>query len=107
MFRVIDMLQRGQAVYDKRTVESTYIDAQRIDRMAELDSPRCLISHLSLARVPKQIRDKRTKIVHMYRNPRGVLVSFHSQPVDYMRKQQLPEPTIQTSVDNFFSGESM
>ena len=43
MYRVIDMLQRGQAVYDKRSAESTFLVLQRIERISELDSPRLLL----------------------------------------------------------------
>ena len=43
MYRVMDMLQRGQAVYDKRSAESTFLVLQRIERISELDSPRLLL----------------------------------------------------------------
>ena len=79
MYRVIDMLQRGQAVYNKRLPDSTFLDLQRIERMAELDSPRLLISHMPFDLLPEQVKAKRTKTVQVYRNPRSVLVSLYFQ----------------------------
>ncbi|XP_076434753.1 sulfotransferase 1A1-like [Babylonia areolata] len=76
MYRVIDMLQRGQVIYDKRTPDCTFLDIQRIERLVELDSPRLLVSHVPFDLLPQEAKDKRTKIVHVYRNPRAVLVSL-------------------------------
>ena len=73
------MLQRGQAVYDKRMADSTFLDVQRIERMAELDSPRLLVSHMPFDLLPEQVKAKRTKTVQVYRNPRSVLVSLYFQ----------------------------
>ena len=103
------MLQRGQAVYDKRTAESTFLDVQRIELLSELDSPRLLVSHMPFDLLPEQLKAKRTKIVHVYRNPRAVLVSFYFQT-----KSRKPAPGMtfeDFSVDKaaamFFSQQSM
>ena len=109
MYRVIDMLQRGQAVYDKRVLDSTFLDVQRIERMAELDSPRLLVSHMPFDLLPEQVMAKRTKMVHVYRNPRAVLVSlnFHmksAKPLSGMTKEDL---SLDKLAAKFFSNKSM
>ena len=103
------MLQRGQAVYDKRTADSTFLDVQRIERLSELDSPRLLVSHMPFDLLPEQLKAKRTKIVHVYRNPRAVLVSFYfqikaSKPVVALTDEDL---TIDKAAAMFFSDKSM
>ena len=100
------MLQRGQAVYDKRMADSTFLDVQRIERMAELDSPRLLVSHMPFDLLPEQVKAKRTKTVQVYRNPRAVLVSLYFQ---MKTAKMLSEEDI--SLDKiaarFFSNKSM
>lgn len=100
------MLQRGQAVYNKRMVDSTFLDLQRIERMAELDSPRLLVSHMPFDLLPEQVKAKRTKTVQVYRNPRSVLVSLYFQ---MKTAKMLSEEDI--SLDKiaarFFSNKSM
>ena len=109
MYRVIDMLLRGQAVYDKRTADSTFLDVQRVERMAELDSPRLLITHVPFDLLPEQVKAKRTKTVHVYRNPRAVLVSFYFQmktakPAPGMTEEDL---AFDKTAARFFSNKSM
>lgn len=100
------MLQRGQAVYNKRMADSTFLDVQRIERMAELDSPRLLVSHMPFDLLPEQVKAKRTKTVQVYRNPRSVLVSLYFQ---MKTAKMLSEEDI--SLDKiaarFFSNKSM
>ncbi|KAL8578780.1 hypothetical protein ACOMHN_045768 [Nucella lapillus] len=76
-YRVIDMLIRGQATFVQRNPDSMFIDVQNIDAISTLGSPRVLVTHLPFQLLPAQIQDKRTKIVHVYRNPRAVLSSFY------------------------------
>nr|KAG5694303.1 hypothetical protein BaRGS_032021 [Batillaria attramentaria] len=82
MYRMLDLLIRRQLVYDVRNADSTYIDVQHVDKMADLDSPRILVTHLPFDLLPSQIKNKRTKIVHVYRNPKAVAVSLHFQMRD-------------------------
>ena len=102
------MLQRGQAVYNKRMADSTFLDLQRIERMAELDSPRLLVSHMPFDLLPEQVKAKRTKTVQVYRNPRAVLVSLYFQ-MKTAKMSRLSEEDI--SLDKiaarFFSNKSM
>ena len=109
MYRVIDMLQRGQAVYDRRSAESTFLDLQRIELISELDSPRLLGSHVPFDLLPEQVKAKRTKMVHVYRNPRAVLVSFYFQmktakPMSGMTEEDL---SLDKTAARFFSNKSM
>ncbi|KAK7088571.1 hypothetical protein V1264_022477 [Littorina saxatilis] len=77
LYRVLDMLQRGSSEYCERNLESTHLDIQRIELISELASPRVLATHMPFDLLPQQIKDKRTKLVHVYRNPRAVLVSYY------------------------------
>ncbi|KAL8578779.1 hypothetical protein ACOMHN_045767 [Nucella lapillus] len=103
LFRVIDMLQRGQALYDKRKADCTFLDLQRIERMVELDSPRQLVTHVPFDLLPQQVKDKRTKIVHVYRNPRAVLVSLHCQLTSLEEDKE--QWAVDKMVDLMFAGK--
>ena len=109
MYRVIDMLQRGQAVYDKRSVESTFLDLQRIELISELDSPRLLGSHVPFDLLPEQVKAKRTKMVHVYRNPRAVLVSFyfHMKSSNLAPGMTEEDLAFNNTAARFFSDKSM
>ncbi|KAK7088565.1 sulfotransferase 1B1-like [Littorina saxatilis] len=104
MYRVIDMLQRGSTQYYDRNADSTFLDAQLIERLSELASPRVLVTHLPFDHLPQQVKDKRTKIVHVYRNPRAVLVSFyHMMKTFKLNTPEYSETTLDKTADLFFS----
>ncbi|XP_076434547.1 sulfotransferase 1C2-like [Babylonia areolata] len=109
LFRILDMIQRGQAEYSSRSADSTFIDLQDVDSMAQLRSPRVLLTHLNFQHFPAQAKDKRTKVVHVYRNPRSVLVSFYfqAQGGDLGRMMGDDEFTMDKAVATFFSPEKM
>ncbi|XP_070589503.1 amine sulfotransferase-like [Erythrolamprus reginae] len=45
--------------------------------LTKLPSPRVICSHLPYYLVPKGLRNKRTKIIYVFRNPKDVLVSMY------------------------------
>ena len=49
------------------------------DCINALPSPRLLNSHYPITWLPKQMEDKRTKLIHMIRNPKDIAVSFFYQ----------------------------
>ena len=81
MYRVIDMLQRNQVKYDKRFADTAFLDLQKIEDIDQLDSPRLLVTHVPWNLLPIDVLAKQCRIVHVYRNPRAVLVSYHFQVV--------------------------
>ncbi|XP_025092421.1 sulfotransferase 1A3-like isoform X2 [Pomacea canaliculata] len=83
VYRMMDMLLHGAAEYRREAApEHTFLDMQRIQNLPHVPSPRILITHLPFGRLPRQVEDKRTKIVYVYRNPKAVLVSFYFQMKD-------------------------
>ncbi|KAK7476385.1 hypothetical protein BaRGS_00032385, partial [Batillaria attramentaria] len=77
MYRVVDMLVRGQRdIWGSGLSTTPSWGLQDTEKMRQLDSPRILVTHLPFNYLPRQIKDKRTKIVHSYRNPKAVLVSY-------------------------------
>nr|KAG5704620.1 hypothetical protein BaRGS_025262 [Batillaria attramentaria] len=61
--------------YYTTTLMIDFVDVEEID---EQPSPRTLNTHLPFSMLPVQeIKDKRTKIVHVYRNPKAVVVSMY------------------------------
>ncbi|XP_028638513.1 amine sulfotransferase-like isoform X2 [Grammomys surdaster] len=70
---------------------------------AKMSSPRIFTSHLPYYLVPKGLKEKKTKILYIYRNPKDVLISFFHfskwvvtfEPID----------TIDNYVEKFLDGK--
>lgn len=63
------------------------LDFTPVDKMDPHPSPRILNSHYPPHLLPRQIKDRRNKIVYIYRNPKDVAVStyYHlSKSLDMM-----------------------
>ena len=72
------MLLAGQANYEPRAKELLMMDVTPVKKLRELHAPRVLNTHLPVSMLPtRNMRAKRVKIVHVYRNPRDVMVSMY------------------------------
>nr|KAG5689061.1 hypothetical protein BaRGS_010595 [Batillaria attramentaria] len=79
MYRILDMLVHKTAEYSAREAEQNALDMQNIDFIDTLPPPRVLLSHLPFPYLPDQVKDGRAKLVHIYRNPKAVMVSMFHQ----------------------------
>ncbi|XP_070205189.1 sulfotransferase 1A1-like isoform X2 [Littorina saxatilis] len=71
------MLLTGKAEYEKRTKEHVMMEACDVEDMEPLPSPRLLNTHLPTSMLPNQVKDGKVKVIHVYRNPKDVLVSMY------------------------------
>lgn len=70
---------------------------------AKMPSPRIFCSHLPYYLVPKGLKDKKTKILYIYRNPKDILISyFHFSSL--MLIFQAPD-TIESFMQKFLDGD--
>lgn len=79
IYRVVDMLLRGSAEFGPRGLDSAFLDLQDHGNIEQLDSPRILGSHLPFELLPRQVKDKKTKIVYVFRHLKSVLTSGYCQ----------------------------
>lgn len=71
------MLVRGTAEYDSRPKEQLMMEFSDFDKLQQIPSPRMFNSHLPFSMLPwKQIKEKRSKVLHVYRNPKDSCVSY-------------------------------
>lgn len=73
------MLLRGSAEFGPRGLDSAFLDLQDHGNIEQLDSPRILGSHLPFELLPRQVKDKKTKIVYVFRHLKSVLTSGYCQ----------------------------
>ena len=67
VWEMVQMLQAGEAKYDKRSKETLMIDFMPTEKIDALESPRTLNSHFLFRHLPKQIAQKKTKIIRIDR----------------------------------------
>ena len=73
------MLLLGKAKHEERTKEFAMMEATEIEKIQDQPSPRLLNTHLPVHMLPVQVKGKRVKVIHVYRNVKDVVVSllFH------------------------------
>ena len=75
---MLDMMVSGSALYRaQHSFDHTLLDLQDLDLISNLDPPRVLFTHYPFDYLPDEVKDGRTKIVHLYRNPKAVIVSMY------------------------------
>ncbi|XP_070204620.1 sulfotransferase 6B1-like isoform X2 [Littorina saxatilis] len=80
LWEVIYMLLHGKVTYEARTKEFMMIEFSSKERLEAEASPRIFNTHLPFSMLPVQdIKRKKIKVVHVYRNPKDTVVSqwFH------------------------------
>lgn len=77
VWEMVQMLRAGNTKYDTRTKETLMIDFMPKHELDSLPSPRTLNSHFLFRHLPKQVAQKKTKIICITRDPRDVAVSYH------------------------------
>ncbi|XP_025090231.1 sulfotransferase 1A1-like isoform X2 [Pomacea canaliculata] len=78
LWEVTSMLVQGKAEYETRRKEQLMVEFVDVDMIEAMASPRILNTHLPFSMLPwQQIRDKRVKVLHVYRNPKDTAVSMY------------------------------
>lgn len=79
LWEITTMLMSGKPEYDKRAKENAMMEARSIESMQAEASPRILNTHLPFKLLPRQILEKKVKVLHVHRNIKDVFVSmfFH------------------------------
>lgn len=70
------MLRRGNAEYETKTKEAAFLDFRAPEVVDQIPSPRVLNCHYPCKLTPREIFEKKIKIVHVMRNPKDVFVSY-------------------------------
>ena len=96
------MLLAGKAEYENRTKEHVMIEGINVDKLDHLPSPRLLNTHLTAAMLPRQVTEKRVKVIHVYRNVKDVLVSLYFH-MKQLGPYLLREPTLEAVEEMFLS----
>ena len=74
---MVQMLVAGKAEHDTRSKENAMIEFNETADMDFIPSPRVLNSHLFLRQLSSEIVEKRSRVVHVIRNPKDLVVSFY------------------------------
>nr|KAG5713242.1 hypothetical protein BaRGS_007769 [Batillaria attramentaria] len=97
------MLLAGQADYEPRAKELLMMDVTRVSKLDKLHSPRVLNTHLPFTMLPaEQMLSRRLKVVHVYRNPRDVMVSMYHHLKQF---RLVGTESVHSFVKTFLAGE--
>nr|KAG5688462.1 hypothetical protein BaRGS_011900 [Batillaria attramentaria] len=98
VWRILDMVVNKSSEYSHRVVDAGFLDQQHVDSMENMASPRVMSTHLPLTALPKQVKARRTKLVHVYRDPKAVTVSLYFQ---WKTSGKVNDITMEKVVDAF------
>lgn len=76
LWEVTKMLRQGKASYSTSKKVAVMLEFADLQSVEAEPSPRTLNSHLPMCHLPRGIKDKKIKIVHVARNPKDVLTSM-------------------------------
>lgn len=76
VWEILVMLRRGNAEYETKTKEAAFLDFRAPEVVDQIPSPRVLNCHYPCKLTPREIFEKKIKIVHVMRNPKDVFVSY-------------------------------
>ncbi|CAL1535186.1 unnamed protein product [Lymnaea stagnalis] len=80
-WEVVSMIVRKEGEISKVGKKSTFLELGLGKLMDGIPSPRVLSSHMWFDYLPKQISDKKTKLILTVRNPKDTAVSYHNHHV--------------------------
>ena len=83
------MLKSGKAEYEKRTKEFAMMEATDIEKIESEPSPRVFNTHLPLRLLSGNVKEKKVKVIHLYRNVKDVFVSLY-----FHIKQYVPDGSL-------------
>ncbi|WAR01374.1 ST1B1-like protein [Mya arenaria] len=106
VWEIVQMLRKGKAEYEKDVKEAAFVDFRATDQLEEIPSPRVLNCHFPVKNTPRQVFEKGTKIIHVQRNPKDVVVSFfhHSTKMAKMKGNEDSVPQTFSEFLQLFTG---
>ena len=75
------MLINGKAETITKRKAQQMLEHELPETLDAIPSPRILNSHLNLRFLPKQLFEKKCKIIHVLRNPKDAVVSWYNHDV--------------------------
>ncbi|XP_033752616.1 sulfotransferase 1C2-like [Pecten maximus] len=78
VWEILTMLTRGTTEYATGPKEDTMLEFRSVDKLNALTSPRVLNTHLRLSNLPKQLIEKKCKLIFVVRNPKDTVVSMYN-----------------------------
>lgn len=103
LWEVTSMLLAGKTEYEKRAKEFAMLEASEIETTQQMASPRVLNTHVPVSMLPRQVKDKKPKVIHVYRNVKDLTVSL------YFHLKQNPGTetlTVEQMMDDVLLGEA-
>ncbi|XP_060065089.1 sulfotransferase 1C2-like [Ylistrum balloti] len=76
MWEIVNMLLKGSAEYDKTVKEENMLDFHFPSEFDDLKSPRVFNSHFTWRHLPREVHEKKCKIIFLQRNPKDTAVSY-------------------------------
>ncbi|XP_012940142.1 sulfotransferase 6B1-like [Aplysia californica] len=95
-FEVLRMMLQGEAKLSDKTKMQSFIDVVNPTKLETLPSPRILNSHVLFEDMPRQVAEKKTKIILTVRNPKDTAASF------YNHHAKIPEYTYDGTFNKWF-----
>nr|KAG5694304.1 hypothetical protein BaRGS_032022 [Batillaria attramentaria] len=104
VWEVMSMLKAGKAEHETRNKLQLMMEWVDVDKLDEMPSPRIFNTHLPFSMLPvRAMKEKKAKIVHVYRNPKDSVVSFfHMVRTGHF---DMPVHDFTAFFDTYFSGE--
>lgn len=94
---ILHMLTRGTTDYAPNPKEFAMLEMTKdLTTLDQMKSPRILNSHFYIAQLPKQVFEKKVKLVHLIRNPKDCALSYFNH-----MKQNAPK---EFNFDNYIKG---
>ncbi|XP_069116809.1 sulfotransferase 1B1-like [Argopecten irradians] len=84
LWEVASMLMRNKAERIPGVKETAMLELIQQSRFDNLPSPRVVNTHAQYGQVPKDMLDRRCKILYMIRNPKDVSVSFYNHHLNLL-----------------------
>ncbi|XP_046351458.2 sulfotransferase 1B1-like [Haliotis rufescens] len=78
LFEVSRVLLSGSCDVGGMEKDDLMIEMKSHDHLAKMASPRILNTHVQFDSLPKEIHQKKTKIIYLLRNPKDAAVSFYN-----------------------------
>ena len=99
------MLRKGRAEHDAHTKVQLMMEFVTTDKLGQMPSPRTLNAHLPFSMLPvAEVKAKRVRVVHVYRNPKDTCVSLYHMARCYPMPLPLPTNTFAEFFEHFFFG---
>jgi len=77
LWEITKMLLNGSAEISKKVKEFCMLEMTQLENIDKEESPRVINSHNFFCHLPQELFTKKTKIIHIVRNPKDTFTSFY------------------------------